>query len=429
MAKKKTHKEFIEEMNNVDENIEILSEYVNCRTKVQCRCKTCGNEWLSTPTNLLKPRGCSLCANKKQGDMKRKTHEEFIKEIKSKYDKIIALSKYKGYEIKVKFKCLECGYEWFTTPNTLLNSIYGCPECAKVKNGENRNLTHEEFMEKVTSRDYIVLDKYINARTKIKVKCKRCGNTKKVYPSILINGHGCKICAGLEKKTTDSFKKELKTVNRDIEILSEYKGSKEEIRAKCKKCNYAWNTNPSKLLIGCGCPKCAGNLKKTTDIFTEEMKEINKSIIVIGKYKGAFENIRVKCKDCGYTWLATPSNLLKGQKCIKCNLESKGEKMISNILDEYSIPYFKEHRFEDCKSKRTLPFDFYLPKDRVAIEYDGEQHYKPIELFGGEKEFIKRKKHDNIKNKYCATNNITLIRVPYYLDDKEGYILNKLGIS
>ena len=37
----------------------------------------------------------------------------------------------------------------------------------------------------------------------------------------------------------------------------------------------------------------------------------------------------------------------------------------------------------------------------MAIEYDGQQHYKPIEKFGGEKAFEKTKFRDVIKNNYC----------------------------
>lgn len=61
MSKRKTHEEFIEEMAKIDKNIKILSNYVASNQKVECMCKVCGNIWRSTPTNLLKPRGCPEC--------------------------------------------------------------------------------------------------------------------------------------------------------------------------------------------------------------------------------------------------------------------------------------------------------------------------------------------------------------------------------
>lgn len=56
--------------------------------------------------------------------------------------------------------------------------------------------------------------------------------------------------------------------------------------------------------------------------------------------------------------------------------------------------------------------------DRYVIEFDGEQHQKPIEFFGGEEKFLQRKNNDIIKNKYCFNNNILIIRIPYQFIDK-----------
>ncbi len=50
---------------------------------------------------------------------------------------------------------------------------------------------------------------------------------------------------------------------------------------------------------------------------------------------------------------------------------------------------------------------------QILIEYDGRQHYIPIEPLGGEEELKKIKQHDEIKNEY-ANNNITLLRIPYW---------------
>lgn len=60
-----------------------------------------------------------------------------------------------------------------------------------------------------------------------------------------------------------------------------------------------------------------------------------------------------------------------------------------------------------------LTFDFYLPEHNICIEYDGEQHFKPIKIFGGNLYFKQIKYHDKIKTQYCKTNNIELIRIPY----------------
>lgn len=110
--------------------------------------------------------------------------------------------------------------------------------------------------------------------------------------------------------------------------------------------------------------------------------------------------------------------------CPHCR-ESKGEKEIRRILIENDIEFIKEYRIKDCKFKTSLPFDFYLPKLNIFIEYDGEYHYQIIDFFGGLDKFISRKINDTIKTEYCKRNDIKLIRIPYWEKNNIEEILIK----
>ena len=93
----------------------------------------------------------------------------------------------------------------------------------------------------------------------------------------------------------------------------------------------------------------------------------------------------------------------------------KGEIKIINFLENNNIRYIIQHKFNDCIGlKRKLPFDFYLLEQNICIEYDGGQHFEPVERYGGEEGFKKRQKLDQIKTDYCKNNNIKLIRIPYW---------------
>jgi hypothetical protein len=115
---------------------------------------------------------------------------------------------------------------------------------------------------------------------------------------------------------------------------------------------------------------------------------------------------------------------------------SSGELLIENLLVKSKIKFQKQHKFLDCNNTRQgtacrqLPFDFYLPKYNCCIEYDGEQHFKPKEFFGGEEGFLRRQQLDKIKDQYCKDNGIKLIRIPYTMkkEDIEPYILSELGM-
>lgn len=110
-------------------------------------------------------------------------------------------------------------------------------------------------------------------------------------------------------------------------------------------------------------------------------------------------------------------------ECPQCN-ESKGEKKIRLWLEKNNIPYKKQEKFDNCRDIKPLPFDFYLPTFNIAIEYDGRQHFEPIEFFGGQEYFESVKMHDGLKNEYCKNNGIPLLRIPYFKFDNIEEELN-----
>ena len=67
--------------------------------------------------------------------------------------------------------------------------------------------------------------------------------------------------------------------------------------------------------------------------------------------------------------------------------------------------------------------DIYIQSINVGIEYQGEQHYKPNEYFGGDIAFADRQYLDNYKRQLCFEQNITLIEWPYTLPVTAGNLL------
>lgn len=146
--------------------------------------------------------------------------------------------------------------------------------------------------------------------------------------------------------------------------------------------------------------------------------------------------IKCKCNICKTTWIAMLWNLKKGTGCPKCK-QSHGEEKVENWLKENNVSYLREYRFSDCKYKRFLPFDFYLPDYNLCIEYQGEQHYKPVTFNGcskveSENKFKTQKIKDDIKKKYCLMNNINFLEISYKEFDLieiilESYIKDKIA--
>ena len=122
--------------------------------------------------------------------------------------------------------------------------------------------------------------------------------------------------------------------------------------------------------------------------------------------------------ECDNIFEMSSNNFLKGQRCPHCS-QSHGETFVASFLKEHSIEYEFQKRFKDCRDKYTLPFDFYIPTLNYCIEFDGIQHFEPVDYFGGEKAFKEVQRRDGIKTKYCKEKGIKLLRIRYDEDVEE----------
>ena len=122
--------------------------------------------------------------------MKRKTHEEFINEMKTINPSLIVIGTYANCSTKIEVKCLKCNHVWKAVPNSLIQG-HGCPACAN-----NQKKTHQRFVSEMQAYNpYIeILGEYKTATTPLKVKCAICGNEWLSKPNRLLNGAQCQNC-------------------------------------------------------------------------------------------------------------------------------------------------------------------------------------------------------------------------------------------
>lgn len=290
--------------------------------------------------------------------------------------------------------------------------------------------THDEFVSLMNEKHPTirVVGQYVNSITPVELHCEICGHSWSTKPPKSLIGHGCPKCGGSLRLTDELFIQRLHDISPDIHVLDQYTNANTPVLCECNH-HHQWKTRPADLLIGKSCPHCAHNIRKTHLQFTEELSAINPNITAIDQYKNARHNIRFKCNLCGNVWDAAPTNVLRGSGCPAC-AKSKGEKRIEEYLKLHNIYYKTQYKFSDCISERMLPFDFYIPKLNIVIEYDGEQHFRPVR-FGGvsvddaNAKFLAVQYRDGIKDQYCIDHNIPLIRIPYTEFDEIENILDK----
>lgn len=124
-----------------------------------------------------------------------------------------------------------------------------------------------------------------------------------------------------------------------------------------------------------------------------------------------------KC-DCGNYKTVNSDCLVQGHT-VSCGcIHSQGEVLIENYLKDNNINYIPQYKIADLKGIKggLLSFDFaifYKEKLYCLVEYQGRQHYEPIEFFGGQEAFEIQKQNDLLKAEYCEKNDIKLITLSY----------------
>jgi len=301
-----------------------------------------------------------------------------------------------------------------------------------------RKLNTCEFINKAFAMygnkyDYSLVN-YVNSKTKIKIICSKHGTFEQT-PNSHLCGCGCPKCGDLlvsEKKCedTDHF------ISRAIEkhghkydySLVDYINVKSFIVIIC--CEHGkFSQRANDHLNGKGCPICGKILKgikirKNTDYFINEAKKIhgkkyNYSNVDYVKSK---ISVSIICSKHGM-FNQKPNDHLNGKGCPTC-CESNGENKIRTFLNENNIKYIKEKKFSNCINVKELPFDFYLPEYDVLIEFDGVQHFNPINYFGGIDALNNQIINDKIKNDFARVNNFHLLRIRFDEINEINKILN-----
>lgn len=283
----------------------------------------------------------------------------------------------------------------------------------------------------------------------IKVICDYCGaEVEKPFSNVikgrrLIQKDACSFCKSKKEQDISRAKRMVSSYN-SVRSICEENGYI-FIEPDCEYINqhmyieFICPKHGKQTMILCNflkqkrCPKCAveerNKNKLDINFVIKEIEKDGNALLNPGEYKRTTtRNLKIKCI-CGneYTTSFDCYVHIGVNRCPVCSKRiSKGELIISYILDELKVNYEREKRFYDCRDKNPLPFDFYIPEHNLLIEFDGEQHYKPIR--GNVEKFEITKYHDQIKNEYCESHNIGLLRIPYWEKGNiESIIRNKLN--
>ena len=416
-----------------------VSKNGNSRPAWLCRCD-CGNELIVLGLNLTRGHTISCGCARKTG------REKLMVDVTGqRFGKLVAIrhvdNEKKGtYWL---FKC-DCG----ATKEMLLQNVKSgkSTSCGRCKSnlgiatnntrgivGNTYNLTGQRF-DRLVAIERIVDEK----RVIYLCKCD-CGNECIKSTFSLLYGtkiNGTNSCGCVHNEAV----KRANLVGRRfthlvVEKPAESKYGKLHWVCRCD-CGNETVVSSGGLLSGhtksCGCYQ--DEVASNTHFQDLSGRRFDLLTVVRREKDGSRGEARYLCRcDCGNEKVIVGASLVSGltHSC-GCMAQSVGEMIIDRILNSMGLKYKTQVKFTDLTGigEYPLSFDFgvYDNKDELIflIEYQGQQHYKPVDYFGGEEKFQQQQFHDELKREYAEEYiGVPLLEIPY-TEDTEEKIYNSI---
>lgn len=441
----------------------LSTEYKNNKQWLSWRCDA-NHEWEASYSSVHNGHWCRQCYN---NGLKNTLVD--AQELASKKDgKCLS----ETYENNKDYLLWECHLQhcWKATYTNISQGSW-CPDCS-----HNKMNTLEDAQKLASINGGKCLsDVYINSKTHLTWECANLHRWPTSYNYVL-RGSWCPYCNGRPILTIDDARKI--AIERGGKCLStEYRNTDSNLEWECDLL-HRWSASHHNVSNGSWCPYCCkvreritkdaheiarkknGRCLSTECVSTDtimtwqceqmhiwtsrvynirhnktwcphcagmlplSIEDAQKVAIEKGgkclsdEYINSRTHLSWKCHQ-NHIWTATLSHIKRGTWCPYCNKHKKEEEC-RDIFEKELYP----HKFPTKKPKflEGLELDGYNEELKLAFEYDGEQHYQPVDLWGGEESLKKQQERDKKKNILCKENDINLIRISYDIEDKEEFI-------
>jgi hypothetical protein len=415
-------------------NAEVISfENINKIKRVIIRCKYDNHIWSKKIPELSGGKWCLACSKRNR-------------EISA--EKIKSLAELNGYELlttgditlntRISLRCPLHDFVWNIMCETF--KYHSKKSCRLCRSNAPYIANVKDFINKKNG----TLISFSTPKTGVWYKIQCNVHKDSVWDTrwkTIINRHSwCRKC--YYDRLRISFKEIKEFVeNKNGTLLSNNcSGSLQKFLVQCNKCQHKWKTNWTILSVGSWCPKCAKLVPHTKEEITKLVSSHGGTLLSdVGSVR---EKIKILCK-CGNIFSPLLGNLIRGSWCTACAERHKTQKKLFDIIKELFLNKqveFNFSGFEWLKYTNKMQIDIWLPETKLAIEYDGKQHFCPVKFDqamsddSAQKAFKATQKRDRKKNKLIKEHPddiLYFIRFNYKQNiTKELVIseLNKAGI-
>ena len=242
----------------------------------------------------------------------------FVEKHGDEYDYSL-ITEYKNNREKLPIICKKHGV-FYQSSDAHLRGC-GCPKCAK-----NYKMNTESFIKKAIEKHGYEYDyddvEYKGNETKVKIKCKKCGNTFMQTPHMHLSGQGCPFCYGNDKKTTKQYVEECKKIHGDKYDYSKtiYNAAYSKVIITCP-IHGDFEQLARTHLFGHGCPQCSGKRRYDKDFFIERAKEVHGDkydYSMACEIKNIRTNLPIICPRHGVFYQSVDNHINKKHGCPKC---------------------------------------------------------------------------------------------------------------
>lgn len=274
-----------------------------------------------------------------------------------------------------------------------------------------------------------------------------CGERLEVNQGELVSGH-IKSCGcvskprfqALQYDLTDCYFGKLHVIDQADTFWSD-SGKSRMVRWNCEcECGKKVVVNSRALRTGatqsCGCYQ----KQRVSEALTDDLTNKRFGLLYVLERTGSYRRknsssgmaVMWKCKcDCGNEIVTFGWSLKCGDNVsCGCAKRSEAERTVEEILSDNGyvkdVTFFTEISFPDLIGfeGHRLRFDFAIKTNDkyVFIECQGEQHYKSVDFFGGNKAFVHRQENDKLKRKWVSEHNYRLIEIPYTIRGRDDFL-------
>lgn len=322
--------------------------YEGRHAHLNCRCVVCGNKWSPRFGKIQAGQGCPKCALKVNAEKRTVRLDEMTKDFKKLNLEVIRELPRHGRERRFEFRCLKCENVFAANPHAKLHSKTGCKKCGMRLVGQKLKLSLSELDKRLAQKGVVRVGEFISTNANTKMKYILCGHLLEMTPNSVFRARSC--------------------------------------------------------------PKCAGHVRVTEDEYIALAKQFNGEIVIQGG--GVSEKSLWRC-EYGHEFESAYSDMKYHNRfCPKC-FSSHSEEVTRTLAEHLLGVRFPKIKLRKLRASDRYPLelDMYNEDLKLAIEHNGEQHYKLQKNWGGLKALRLIQKRDEEKRLGCKKLGIELLEV------------------